>query len=120
MAEVDSTLSELKARGLVDDAAFARYWRDSREVGSPRSLRALTSELVRKGVDREVASRALAGVDDEAAAYRAARRRAARLAGADRAEFRRKLGAALRRRGFGYEVTEITVNRLWQESRSNG
>jgi len=29
--------------------------------------------------------------------------------------FRRKMGAFLRRRGFGYEVVKRTTERLWQE-----
>lgn len=117
---VESTIAALKSRGLVDDAAFARYWRESRDSGSPRSRAALKSELARKGIDPDVASGALDGMDDEAAAYRAVKKRAARLAGSDRGQFHTKLGAALRRRGFSYEVTERTVTRLWQESRSDG
>lgn len=117
---VESTISTLKTRGLVDDVAFARYWKESRDSGSPRSRAALKSELARKGVDQDVVSAALDSADDEAAAYRAVQKRAARLAGSDYGEFRNRLGAALRRRGFSFEVTECTVKRLWQESRSNG
>lgn len=117
---VEGAISALKSRGLVDDAAFARYWKESREAGSPRSRAALRSELARKGVDTEVASGALDGTDDEAAAYRAVMKRAARLGGLGHDEFRKRLGAALRRRGFSHEVTERTVNRLWQEGRGNG
>jgi regulatory protein len=116
---IESTISTLKSKGLVDDMAFARYWRESRDSGSPRSRAALKSELARKGIDAETAAGALDGIDDEAAAYRAAQKRAARLGRSDREEFRSKLSAALRRRGFSYEVTEHTVNRLWQESRCN-
>ncbi len=119
-ADVESTISALKSKGLVDDAAFARYWKESRDSANPRSRSALRTELARKGIDPEVAAGVLDGVDDEAAAYRAAQKRAARLARFDYREFRTKLGGALRRRGFSYEVTEHTVNRLWQESRSNG
>ena len=42
---VDSTISALKSRGLVDDVAFARYWRESRDSGSPRS-RAATAPMI--------------------------------------------------------------------------
>jgi regulatory protein len=117
---VETTISTLKSRGLVDDMAFARYWRESRDSGHPRSRAALKSELARKGIDPEVAAQALDGVDDEAAAYRAVEKKAARLGRSDRKEFRSKLAAALRRRGFSYEVIEHTVNRVWQESRING
>ena len=113
---IESTLSTLKAKGLLDDLAFARFWRESRESSSPRSRAALRSELRRKGVDPDVVAEALDGVDEEAAAYRAAQKKAARLATVDHDDFRTRLSAVLKRRGFSYEVTEHTVNRLWQES----
>ena len=116
---IDSTLSTLKAKGLLDDLAFARFWRESRETSSPRSRAALRSELRQKGIDPDVVAKALDGVDEEAAAYRAAQKKAARLATVGHDEFRTKLSAVLRRRGFSYEVTEHTVNRLWQESVKN-
>lgn len=116
---IDSAVGTLKSRGLVDDVAFARYWKEYRDLNSPRGRVALRSELARKGIDREVAAAVLDGADDEAAAYRAAQKKAARLAGCDYGQFRTRLGAALRQRGFGYEVIEGTVNRLWQESWSN-
>jgi regulatory protein len=113
---IESTLSALRAKGLLDDLAFARFWRESRESSSPRSRAALRSELRRKGIDPDVVAEALDGVDEEAAAYRAAQKKAARLATVDHDDFRTRLSAVLRRRGFSYEVTEHTVNRLWQES----
>jgi regulatory protein len=116
---IESTLSTLKAKGLLDDLAFARFWRESRESSSPRSRAALRSELRRKGIDPDVVAEALDGVDEEAAAYRAAQKKAARLAAVDHDEFRIRLSAVLRRRGFSYDVTEHTVNRLWQESVKN-
>jgi len=116
---IESTLSTLKAKGLLDDLAFARFWRESRESSSPRSRAALKSELSQKGIDPDVVAEALDGVDEEAAAYRAARKKAARLATVDHDDFRTRLSAVLRRRGFSYEVTEHAVNRLWQESVNN-
>jgi regulatory protein len=116
---VVSTLSTLKAKGLLDDLAFARFWRESRESSSPRSRAALRSELKQKGVGPDVVDEALAGVNEEAAAYRAAQKKAARLGRADHDDFCTRLSAVLRRRGFSYEVTEHAVNRLWQESVKN-
>ena len=113
---IENTLSALKAKGLLDDLAFARFWRESRESSSPRSRAALRSELRQKGIDPDVVAEALDGVDEEAAAYRAAQKKAARLATVDHDDFRTRLSGVLRRRGFSYEVTEHTVNRLWQES----
>ena len=45
--------------GLIDDAAFARSWVESRQAGKGLAPRALAQELRRKGVDDEVAKEAL-------------------------------------------------------------
>jgi regulatory protein len=116
---IEDTLSTLKAKGLLDDAAFAHFWRESRESFSPRSRAALRRELRQKGIEPGVVDEALDGVDEEGAAYRAAQKKAARLAVVDYDDFRTKLSAVLKRRGFSYEVTKHTVNRLWQESVKN-
>lgn len=112
---IESALAQLKQLGLVDDAAFARVWVQSREASNPRSRLLLASELRQKGVDPEVIHREIAGIEEEASAYRAARKRALSLAAAQEEAFRHRLGAYLRRRGFSYELARHTVDRMWQE-----
>ena len=53
-ATLEHTLGRLEALGLVDDAAFARWWREQRDRHAPRGQRMLESELRAKGVPREV------------------------------------------------------------------
>jgi regulatory protein len=65
-------LDRLGAVGLVDDAAFAKTWVESRQVSRGLSRRALRVELRRKGVDADVITESLEAVDDEAE-YDAAR-----------------------------------------------
>ena len=113
---VEAELERLAQQGLVDDIAFARMWRDSREGTSPRSARLIQRELHRKGVDPEAAVEATRGLDDEAAAYRAALKKASRWASLGYPVFRRRAGGFLSRRGFSYEVVRRTVDRLWQEA----
>ena len=115
-ATVAASLKYLKEHGLVDDAAFARYWAENRTTFSPRSQRLVQLELRQKGVTAEVAQEMSGAVDDEAAAYAAGLKRASRLEASDYEQFRRRLGEYLRRRGFGYDVINRSVKRLWQES----
>ncbi len=114
-ATVAESLKYLKEHGLVDDAAFARYWTENRTAFSPRSQRLVQLELRQKGVTLEVAEETSGEVDDEAAAYTAGAKRASRLDMSDYEEFRRRLGEYLRRRGFGYDVITRSVKRLWLE-----
>jgi regulatory protein len=112
---VAATLSSLREQGLVDDLAFAEFWKDNRESFRPRSRRLTALELRQKGVAEEVINRVVADIDDEDSAYRAAQGRARRMPDSDYREFRHRLGEYLKRRGFGYRVITHTVERLWQE-----
>ncbi|MDP7239723.1 MAG: regulatory protein RecX [Dehalococcoidia bacterium] len=107
-------LERLALQGLVDDIAFARMWRDSRETTSPRSARLIQGELRRKGVDSKTAADAIWGLDDEAAAYRAGLKKVSRWSSLGYPAFRRRVGGFLGRRGFSHEVVRRTVDRLWQ------
>ena len=114
-ALVDSTIERLRELGLVDDAAFAQAWVDSRDRASPRGRRLLRQELLAKGVDSDTSRELLESVDEPDAALRAASRRAASLRDLSYDEFRRRLGDFLRRRGFDYDTVRRTVERLWRE-----
>ncbi|GAB1693839.1 regulatory protein RecX [Krasilnikovia sp. M28-CT-15] len=88
--------------GIIDDAAFARAWVSSRHHGRGLARRALAGELRRRGIAAEVASEALASLDEdsEATAARALVDRKLRTAaGAPEAVFRRLVGM-LARKGY--------------------
>ena len=112
---IEQVLTKLKEQGLVDDIAFARFWRENRENFRPLSRRLMELELKQKGVDAEAIAEATAGVDDELAAYQAAQRKARSVEGLDYSSLRKRLGAFLKRRGFGYELINRTIDRVWQE-----
>ena len=112
---IEKAVARLKEQGLVDDAAFARFWIDNRESFSPRSRRLTRLELQRKGLDIDVIEQVVSEVDDSDSAYRAALSKARRLSPTDYQVFRRRLGQYLGRRGFDYEVIKETVERVWKE-----
>jgi regulatory protein len=114
---VDREVVRLKDVALVNDASFARFWKEGREASRPRSLRVMKMELRRKGVDGEAIDDVLADVDEEDGAYRAASKRVHTLAGLDEQAFSRRLGQFLQRRGYRYDLARRVVERLWRESR---
>jgi regulatory protein len=111
----EAVISQLKEQGLVDDAAFARYWAENRESFSPRSRWLTRVELRQKGIADDIIAGAVNGIDDEASAYKAAVSRAHSLRQAGYEDFRRRLGEYLKRRGFSYGVISHTVEQLWQD-----
>jgi regulatory protein len=112
---IEAVIARLKEQGLVDDLAFAQFWKDNRESFRPRSQRLTRLELKQKGIDSEIIDQVVSGIDEGESAYRAALSRARRLPLTDYHGFRRRLGEYLRRRGFDYEVINHTVVRVWQE-----
>jgi len=112
---VEAVIAKLKKQGLVDDIAFAQFWKDSRETFSPRSRWLTKLELRRKGVAEEIMDKVVDTVDDNDSAYRAALSKARSLSLSDYQDFRRRLGSYLRRRGFRYEVINHTVGLMWRE-----
>jgi regulatory protein len=115
---VDAAVARMRELGYINDAAYAKLYVEVRQA-SPRSKRALTFELGRKGVHREHTDVALEDYDDVEAAYAAAQRKLRSLAGADRVTFERRLGNFLASRGFGFGVARTTIQRCWRE-RSEG
>src|SRR5687767_1069135 len=92
---IERTLERLRLDRLADDKQFAQAWVENRSTFRPRSRRALTMELRQKGLDDETVQIAVAGVDEEALAYEAARKRLGRLQDLELNEFRKKLSEFL-------------------------
>ncbi len=113
----DRVLDRLAAVGLVDDTDFARQWVSSRRAKAGKSRRALAAELHTRGVDNEVITAALAGIDAGAERDRAEQlvrsklRRETALAqdGKDTARVGRRLVAMLARRGYSQNLASEVV-----------
>ncbi|HEX3707597.1 MAG TPA: regulatory protein RecX [Mycobacteriales bacterium] len=100
----EAVLDRFGEVGLIDDAAFAQAWVDSRHHGRGLARRALAAELRRRGVGDEVAAEALASVssDDELAAAQAlVRRKVGAMSNLSREVATRRLVGMLGRKGFG-------------------
>jgi len=115
-AVIEETLERLRRDGLANDNQFARTWVENRSTFRPRSRRMMELELRQKGLTAESMQSALEGVDDEALAFEAAQKRAARFKGLEWSEFRTKLSGFLARRGFSYSVISPVVTRIWNEA----
>jgi regulatory protein len=108
-------ITKLKEQRLVDDMEFARFWKENRDSFSPRSQWLTKLELKQKGVTDDIIEEVVGTIDDGDSAYRAALSKARRLSRADYQDFRHRLGEYLKRRGFGYGVINLTVERVWEE-----
>ena len=109
---VDAALDRVAQLGLLDDAAFAQTYVETRAARG-RGPSRLTRDLLSMGVERGLIDRALAaqwpeGSDRSSVPLALARKRAAQLGSLPRQTKRRRLVAYLARRGFtGREITEM-------------
>jgi regulatory protein len=104
--------------GLIDDAAFARAWVNSRHTGRGLARRALGAELRAKGVDPEVAAAALEEVDPQDewdAARRLVARRLPAMQRLDRQTAERRLIGMLARKGYGGGLAGYVVREALDE-----
>lgn len=115
---IERVIVRLTDAGLLDDAAFAKYWVENREQFKPRAGRALRFELKRKGLASDAITAAVGEIDEGDSAYRAGLARVERWRELDRRAFLDKVSGFLVRRGFVYAVAKDAAKRLWDERRA--
>ena len=117
----ERVLNRLAHVGLVDDRDFAEQWVRSRRVNAGKGKRASAAELQTKGVDDDVISAALAGIDAGAERERAEqlvreRLRREKLADDDDTKVARRLVGMLARRGYSQSLAlDVVTGELASE-----
>lgn len=99
----ESVLSRLEDVGLIDDAAFADAWVESRHHGRGLARRALARELRHKGVDSELIDHAVEQLDpelEERTARALVERKLRATKGLERDRRLRRLAGMLARKGY--------------------
>ncbi len=115
---INKVLLRLREQKLINDVAFAQYWKESRLSFNPRSRWLIKHELMKKGIPGETADEATGDLDDTANAYKAGFKKARLLSSLDYNEFRRRLFNYLKWRGFNYEIIDHASERLWREKQN--
>jgi regulatory protein len=99
----ETVLSRFADVGLIDDAAFARAWVESRHHSKGLAGRALKAELRRRGVDDDEIREAIATLDPDAeveTARRLVQRKLAGTRGQPPQARTRRLAGMLARKGY--------------------
>jgi len=111
---VEKAIVKLKEQNLIDDYAFARFWKENRLSFKPKSKRLIIKELKDKKVAQGIIEQVTDNIDDMDNAYKLGCRRMHILAYLDYPDFYRRLSNYLSYRGFNYEVIKRTIALLWQ------
>jgi len=119
--EVELAITRLTEQKLLDDADFARQFARTKLLAAGASRRRIVQELMRRGVARELADRAIGelqdsdGVDPAAEAKRVAEKKWKSLARLDNFTRRRRLYAFLARRGFDPDEIRSVMTTLEEQ-----
>jgi regulatory protein len=112
---IDQVIDRLAQGGLIDDEQFTEAWVRSRSTGRPMGPRRIAWELRQKGVDPETVRAAVGRIDEETElglALQVGRQKAESVRGEPMQVARRKIAAALQRRGFSWEVTSRVLETI--------
>lgn len=114
----EEVLSRFEDVGLIDDAAFADAWVESRHHGRGLARRALVRELRTKGVDSAVIDEAVGQLDaeqEEATARELVARKLRSTRGLERDRRLRRLAGMLARKGYGEGMALRVVRQALEE-----
>jgi regulatory protein len=113
----NAVLDRFTEAQLIDDAAFARAFVNSRIAVSGKSRSVIARELKQKGVSAQDAESALSAIDaelEDQTAYSVAKKRYQQLSTLDPEVRRRRLMGFLMRRGFSSQLTSRILRDLEQ------
>jgi regulatory protein len=113
---IEHVLKDLARLGYVDDARFAKTKALSAATHKHHGRRRAVVELLKAGVERETARRAVEDVydphDSLAVARNLAQKKAAHLRRLDPLVAKRRLTGMLARRGFEYDVVRPVIDEV--------
>jgi len=114
----EEVLSRFEDVGLIDDAAFAEAWVESRHHSRGLARRALARELRTKGVDSALIADAMGQLDadqEERTARELVERKLRTTRGLDREKRLRRLAGMLARKGYPEGLALRVVRRALEE-----
>jgi regulatory protein len=112
---IPEVLSRLRENKLVNDRDFAKQWVENRVRFHPRGKRALTSELIKKGISNHIIEEILQDINEPELALKFAKRKITKMKDLERQEFQKKMFGYLSRRGFGYGLSREVTDQIWNE-----
>jgi regulatory protein len=115
LTEIESTVLDLMALGLLDDRAFTKSWINYR-LARPFGFRRIILELKDKGIDQEIIEETVTEIkgsyNPEDAALELAQRRWQRLPDIDPVKKKKRVLGFLLRRGFEADVVMRVLRKI--------
>ncbi len=110
---IDQVIDRLKTKQLLNDTQFAEDWMRARQISKKKGAIAIKSELMQKGVAKEVIDRLISETvteeSEQKLAQEALEKKIRSFKLLDSKEFKQKGLQFLMRKGFSYEVAKDVV-----------
>jgi len=119
---IEKVIDTLKEHKFVNDDEFTRWWIEQRATHKPRSKRVLTMELKQKGIAQELITKYLieeneTAVNDLEQALRLISKKITRYSHLEKEALYQKLGGALARKGFSWDVIKRAIDLALSQDR---
>jgi len=112
-------LKKLKKLKLIDDLSFAKWWLDQRLNFRPRGKRLLRTELIQKGIEKEIIDESLLTINNQQLAILAGKiidKKMKSYKKLPELKLRQKLFSHLARRGFDFSLIKKVIDEKLEKS----
>lgn len=107
---VETVIKKLKNHKFLDDFEFARWWVEARSKSKPRGIFLIKSELIQKGVEKEIIEQAISNISNQLSlATKALGKKIPRWQNLPQKEFKKKVFSFLSSRGFEFDIIKDVV-----------
>lgn len=119
---IEKIISSLKELRFINDDEFARWWVEQRSTYKPRSKYVIGLELRQKGISKDLIAKYLTeeketAVDDLEQAIKFAQKKMRLYKNLEKQELYQKLGGALARKGFSWDVIKRAIDLTFSQER---
>lgn len=110
--DIKNTIAKLEKEKLLNDREFAVMFVEQRERFKPKSKFALAFELKQKGITDDTIETCIMDIDEYSSAWSALQPKLKMWQSYDYEKFKKKVMNYLKNRGFSYEVSLSTFNKV--------
>ncbi len=118
---IEKLLEELIDSNFLNDEDFAKWWLEQRQTFRPKGYFALQSELLQKGITRDIIEKVIKKNEREGQgefniALKIAQKKFSFLSKKSKEEQKKKISEFLARRGFSWEIIYKVVDSLLKKT----
>jgi len=110
---ISEIVGKLKKYKYLNDIEFSKWWISSRSNSRPRGIIVIKSELIQKGINREIIEELLPGMKSQKSiALKAIEKKLNRWEKLSEVEFKKRVYSFLSMRGFDYDTIKEIVAQI--------